>query len=549
MAANIPPAPNNVFLAEQEIYDRVVRLLVKDELLEKIDRIPYELRPLTGKELEDERIAAYRDRAIIRYRVIAALGFRVEDDKDEFRSLASYAEEALKRTPKDLQKPVLTFIEAACHECPPAQYYVTDACQRCNARYCAQACAKKALTHIDGKAHIDTTKCVRCGKCFAACPYNAIIFRPIPCIKACPVKVITREADGHNKFDWDKCIHCGSCRRSCPFGAIMPRSHIFDVVKAIKDKSQKVVAMLAPAVVGHLAMKVEIPAIMDALKKCGFFEVLEVSLGGDETAILEAEEFKERMEEAAHDPKHRQWMATSCCPAWVACVHRHIPEIEDAISTTRSPMHYTSLMAKKRWPGCTTVFVGPCNAKLAETIDDADVDLCINFYDMYSIIRGNDVTIDLKITSFPPEAEQEPENFKPHIEGRAFPVIGNVAAAVASFLGDPAKQEHPIRPIAVNGLNPDAIKKIKTFNKVNPPGNIIEVMCCQNGCIAGPGAPVGPQMAGARIKMIAKKSKIHPQGTAGVPFNPVIITGDHLVDPANPKSLVPPVHPPHYGAI
>ena len=549
MASSIPQPPNIVYRIENEVYERITRLFVNNELIEKIDRIPYEMRPL-NHDSESTLCCIYKDRAIIRYRVIAALGFRIEDETDDFRSLASYAEEALKRTPKDLQKPVLTVLEAACHECAKPEYYVTDACQRCTARYCAQACAKKAISHIDRKAHIDPAKCVRCGKCHAACPYNAIIFRPIPCIKACPVRAITRDSTtGRNVFDWDKCIQCASCIRNCPFGAIMPRSQILDVLMAIKDKSQKVVAMLAPAVVGHFGMKVEIPAIMDALKKCGFDEVLEVSLGGDETAIREAEEFKERMEEAAKDPKHRQFMTTSCCPAYVACIRKHVPEIEDAISNTGTPMHYTSLMAKKRWPGCTTVFIGPCNAKLAETIDDPDVDLCINFYESYSIICGNGITIDEKIKTFPPEAEQEPENFKPHVEGRGFPVIGGVAAAVASFLGDPAKQEHPVRPVVIDGLNPDSVKKLKSFAKVNPPGNIVEVMACRGGCIAGPGAPVSVQMATARVKMVTKKSKVHPEGTAKFPFAPVIITGDHVYNPSDPTSIVSPVHPPHYNAL
>lgn len=514
----LPQSPNKLVQLEQEIYERLIRLFDQGQLVEKIDSVPIEMRP-KGYD-HTCRCCIYRDRALIRARVLACLGFRVEDE-DETRTLANYAQEALEKSVQKHQNPVLTVISEACNHCTKQQYLVTDACQNCVAKPCAHNCPKHAISHPAnlGRAVIDSDKCIRCGKCVQVCPFHAIIDIPIPCVKACPVGAITPQPDGSKTFDWSKCIQCGGCQRSCPFGSVMQRSMMFDVLRSLKY-GKKVVALLAPAVAGDFG-SASLDAIVNTVKKLGFHDVLEVSLGADQTAMAEAHEFQERMAAYAdHKPKSMPFMTTSCCPAHMACIKKHIPELEDAVSDTPTPMHFTAVMAKEKYPDCLTVFIGPCTAKLAESIGDPFVDFAMSFMETVSLLRARGLEL----------AEPEkPLGLQGKLEGRGFPLCGGVAQAVANFF-KPSDKVPLVKPVLIDGLSPAAVKRLRSFAKKPAPGNLIEVMACEGGCVAGPGTTVPQNIASVRAKMCANKSAHHPDAKTCV-VKPVIVRGDKLIEP------------------
>ena len=60
----------------------------------RVERIPYVIRP---KNSPPYRCCIYRDRAIVRFRCMAALGFRYENEEDDATPLSEYAALALKR--------------------------------------------------------------------------------------------------------------------------------------------------------------------------------------------------------------------------------------------------------------------------------------------------------------------------------------------------------------------------------------------------------------------------------------------------------------------
>ena len=102
--------------------------------------IPYDLRP-TGAEVP-YRCCIYMERAILKNRLIADLGFPIEDD-DERTSLTTYAQNALKR--EKIDDKILTVVRSACKKCTPNSIYVTDLCQGCVARPCEKVCKFDAI--------------------------------------------------------------------------------------------------------------------------------------------------------------------------------------------------------------------------------------------------------------------------------------------------------------------------------------------------------------------------------------------------------------------
>jgi [FeFe] hydrogenase (group B1/B3) len=464
----------------RELLLRVAKLFYEGALAEKAGRIPLEMRP---KGYPPSRCCIYKDRSILRYRVLATLGFRVEDETDEPIPLSVYASQALKRD--RITGPVLTVIEEACSACVQINYFVTNACRGCLARPCLTNCAKEAMHFAEGHAHIDHAKCINCGKCQQVCPYHAIVYVPIPCKEACPVDAIF-EAEGHENINYDKCIFCGKCMRACPFGAVMERSAIVDVLRALAGP-KPVVAIAAPAVVGQFNAKIE--QIAAGARALGFADLIEVALGADETGRREAAEFSERMKAG------QRLMTTSCCPAYFHAVNKHLPELKPFVSETRSPMHYTAELVKAASPDARVVFIGPCVAKRNEALHDPIVDYVLTFEEFDALLAAKNI----ELKGLAPAALSQPAS----PAGRGFPLTGGVAAAVKSMLAPDRGVELKLE--CIESLNRDSIKLLKKYAKEGP-ANFLEVMGCEGGCVGGPATVAPVKSAAARVQAFVKKS-------------------------------------------
>ncbi len=458
---------------------------------EDADRIPLELRP---KEQQPSRCCIYKDRAVLKYRCMAGLGMAPDEETDELKTLKEYGKDALKR--EELPKSKLSVIDIACSACIKSQYMVTNACRGCFAQPCRLNCPRDAITIVNGRAHIDPEKCVNCGKCHEVCPYHSIIKVPVPCEEACPVNAITKDEFGKEHIDTEKCISCGKCLASCPFGAIVERSQMVDVLKQLHETDNKVVAMLAPAVVGQFPG--DIKNLVGALKKAGFDEVIEVAVGADITTQKEAAEFIERQEAGA------KLMTTSCCPAYYRAAKVHIPEIQPFVSHTKTPMYYTAEMVKQEDPNCKAVFIGPCLAKRVEAEYDPNVDYVLTFEEIGAIFVASQINVE--------ECESEEFSKLSRAQGRQFPISGGVAGAVASLIGDKADY----RPEKIDGLNKENIKLLKRYATKGCDNNMIEVMCCEGGCIAGPGCVALPKKATRAVETyVATGEQLTPDTKVG----------------------------------
>lgn len=469
---------------KKETMQKLIEAYLSDNFERNTRAIPFEIRPANSEV--PYRCCIYKERAILKTRLIANLGFPLEDD-DERIDLTTYAKEAEERG--EISKKHLTVLQQACKGCASNTILVTDLCQGCVARPCEQSCKFGAISVVNGKSVIDQEKCKKCQMCVKACPYNAIVKASVPCEDNCPVGAIKKDETGFASIDFEKCISCGRCIASCPFGAVHEKSQIIDILKAMKN-GKKVMAMIAPAIAGQF--NGNLYQLKTAILKAGFTDVFEVAKGADKTARNEAREFEERME------RGDKFMTTSCCAGYIQLVKKHLEEIKPFVSDTPTPLYYTSEYLKEEIPDCITVFIAPCTAKRAEGIKNDNVDYVMSFEELDALFLAKKIDVA--------ECEETHYNIESSKQARYFGVIGGVAEAVAKTL----KDEDSVKPFVISGLNKDSIKQLKKFAKdgaCEDGCNLVEVMCCPGGCVAGNATLKNQNQAKKQIKEVIADSE------------------------------------------
>ena len=452
---------------KHEVMREVCRLAWEGKLDEEREQIPYRMFP--GPQATF-RCCVYKEREIVRQRVRLAEG----------------------KSPTGVHSTnIVQVINAACEECPIASYIVTDNCRKCMGKACQNSCQFGAISMGPNRSYIDPNKCRECGKCAAACPYNAIAHLERPCKRVCPVDAITYDEYGICRIDEEKCIRCGICIHNCPFGAIGTISTVVQVIEAIKT-GKKVVAMLAPATEGQFGPDITMASWRTALKKAGFADMVEVGLGGDLTAASEAVEWAEAYKEGKK-------MTTSCCPAFVNMIKTHFPALAGNMSTTVSPMCGVSRYLKQQDPETVTVFVGPCIAKKSEAADHAvkgNADFVLTYGEIRSLLYGRDI-----------ELEPEPDDVQQSsVYGKRFGDGGGVTAAVLRCFEEMGED---IKPEVMKCSGAAECKKALLLMKAGKlPADFIEGMVCEGGCVGGPSKNMTVlESKKARDALIAKADK------------------------------------------
>ncbi len=482
-------------IVRHRLLTELVKLWKEGSLEEKIDRLPIKLSPKGSKH--PGRCCIHKERAVWRYKSLPLLGLDMSDETDELTPLSEYVRLALDRKgPQDVKNNIMCVIDEACSSCVHTNYEVTSLCRGCVARSCIHNCPKGAV-HLDsdtGKAKIDHDKCISCGICHKSCPYHAIVYIPVPCEEACPVKAISKDEQGIEHIDESKCIYCGKCMNACPFGAIFEIAQAFDVLNVIK-RGEKVIAIVAPSILGQFDAAPE--NVYGAFRHIGFDRVVEVAQGAMDTVKNEAEELLEKLEEG------QPFMTTSCCPAYIELAEKHIPEIKPFISSTGSPMYYTAKTVKEQYPDAKIVFVGPCVAKRKEARRHNLVDFVMTFEEIASIFDAYELQI--------PQTEPQIPSFVAVREAHGFAAAGGVAGAVKSYLKLDEKRLKEINDISIANLDKRNIALLSSFAKMKKaPGRFIEVMACEGGCITGPSsATVGTEGKRRFDKELKKQLKTY----------------------------------------
>ncbi|MGM9991901.1 MAG: 4Fe-4S dicluster domain-containing protein [Candidatus Bruticola sp.] len=430
---------------KHSVLKEVVRLAFKDKLLEEVLDIPKRIVP--GK-IPTMRCCVFKERAILGERVRMALGGSSNNEN------------------------IIEVLDIACDECPVGGYEVTNACRGCIAHRCEQACRRGAITFDHNqKAHIDKDKCVECGMCAKVCPYNAIMNFKRPCERACKVKAISMNEEKVASIDESKCVRCGACVYQCPFGAIVDKSYILnavDLIRKSKNGGPKVYAVVAPSIASQFSYA-KLGQVVKAIKECGFYNVLEAALGADMVAFNESKELAEK-----------GFLLSSCCPAFVAFVHKEFPKLKDNVSHSLSPMATIAKYIKETDPGCKVVFIGPCTAKKMETqLDTVSpyVDVSLTFEELQALFDG----LEIDVASLEEDVLDNASYF-----GRIFARCGGLADAVAEGLKEHGVTDFELKAVSCSGLE-ECRKALLMAAHGKSPYNFIEGMACVGGCIGGPG--------------------------------------------------------------
>ena len=386
--------------------------------------------------------------------------------------------------------------------------------------------AKEAFTSIpvrtDGIIVRDDNKCIRCGRCVAACEnlqgIGAIVMEGEgQSAKVIPSKGETLIESG--------CVGCGQCITVCPVGALYERDDVGAVFKALRDPEKFVIIQAAPSVRASIAEAFGYPIgsgtkgkLAAAMRAIGFDRVFDTVFSADLTIMEEANELVERIQSGGTLP-----MFTSCCPGWINYVETFYGDMLDHVSSCKSPqqmfgaMVKTFLAEKEGIPAEKIVVVStmPCTAKKRELGRDdqnaagvPDVDFSLTSRELARMIEQAGISFV--------GLEDEPFDAPLGIgsgAGTIFGATGGVMEAALRTANDWLNGEEQeaidfsevrgtaglkeatykvggltLRIAAVSGLK-NASALLEKMRAGEAEYDFVEFMACPGGCVNGGGQP------------------------------------------------------------
>lgn len=404
---------------------------------------------------------------------------------------------------------------------------------------------KPQIVNITDALEIDSSKCVLCGRCIAAC--QKLAGTGILDYNNRGFKTYVGPALNHN-MDTTGCIFCGKCIQACPVGAIKEKDDIDLALDMINDPEVYTVAQIAPSVRAALGeefgykMGTNVEGkIYAALQKLGFDDVTDTNFAADVTIMEEGTELLGRLEKHLKGEDVVLPMFTSCSPGWIRYIETYYPDYLPNLSTTKSPQQIQGALIKHYYANklgvdpkkVRVISFMPCIAKKyeakrpeMETNGLRDVDLVLTTRELARFIKREGIDFnsleDAKLTS--PLAQYTGA-------GVIFGATGGVMEAALRTARDLLEKKDykdvditPVRgtenikeaTLTINGLEltvavvHGAVNFPEMFARIKAnPGKyaFIEFMGCTGGCVNGGGQPVVSASVQEQVDVRAERAK------------------------------------------
>jgi len=365
----------------------------------------------------------------------------------------------------------------------------------------------------------DTSKCIMCKRCVAACKNVQNIGAISVAGRGFESRIAATNDESLNNVN---CTFCGQCIEACPVGALKEKDDTKLVWRKIHDKDTFVVVQTAPAVRAALGEEFGMPIgtnvegkMVTALRKLGFDKVFDTDTAADLTIMEEANEFIERFTNNGKLP-----MITSCSPGWIKYIEMNYPELLEHLSSCKSPHQMFGAILKSYYAEkeeidpkkMFVVSVMPCVAKKFERTREEmpdDVDSVITTRELARMIKQANIEFteleDGKFDSPMGEATGA---------GVIFGTTGGVMEAALrtayeTITGNELKDvefesvrgkkgikkaivkigDTDVKVAVAHGLS-NARKIMEEIKNGEADYQFVEIMACPGGCIMGGGQPI-----------------------------------------------------------
>ncbi|WHH57346.1 2Fe-2S iron-sulfur cluster binding domain-containing protein [Petroclostridium sp. X23] len=367
-------------------------------------------------------------------------------------------------------------------------------------------------------------KCILCGDCVRMCEEVQGVGVLGFAYRGSKIKVTPAFNKQLSEAD---CVNCGQCTVVCPTGALIVKNETDKAWSVLNNPQKRVVVQIAPAVRVAIGEEFGLPAgeivtgkLVAALRKLGFDEVYDTAIAADLTVMEETKEFMNKLKKGDNALP----LFTSCCPAWVRFAEQKYPQLQQYISSCRSPQQMFGAVIKEHYRSMkeidsretVVVSIMPCTAKKYEASrpelsvnGEQDVDIVLTTQELALMLKEAGIIFN----QLEGESLDMPFGLASGA-GVIFGVTGGVAEAVLrrcytektaknlkeiEFVGTRGMQgvkeavveidEKQIKIAVVHGLK-NAQELVEQIQAGEKQYDFVEVMACPGGCIGGAGQPL-----------------------------------------------------------